>query len=107
MVTQADAGASTVRFWRRQRLETGAQADSVVASCAGSGGKHGGTFVVYENTVSMLVTIDLESVYVRPKWRAKQQPVAAVAGPAAAAGGYTRNLHRDLIDISERLLVIY
>ena len=87
MVTQADAGASTVRFWRRQRLETGPQADSVVASCAGSGGKHGGTFVVYENTVSMLVTIDLESVYVRPKWRPKRQPVAGAGEAAATSAG--------------------
>lgn len=81
MVTQADAGASTVRFWRRQRLETGPEADRVVMQSQRCG-KHGGTFVVYENTVNMLVALDLESVYVRPKWKKWSSSTSAADGAA-------------------------
>ena len=92
MVTQADAGASTVRFWRRQRLETGAKADQVVTQSQHCG-KHGGTFVVYENTVNMLVMLDLESVYVRPKWR---KWTAGAAADGAAAVVEAAENHEDL-----------
>lgn len=63
--TQADDAPGAVRFWERQKLLSGAEADTVLVA-AQACGRNGQAASVYDNVLAMLCPIDEDTKYIQP-----------------------------------------
>jgi GNAT superfamily N-acetyltransferase len=79
LLTQADNSDGALRFWARQRLQGGLEAEAAVAA-AQSCGRNGRAASVYDNVVPMLCAIEMESLFVRPRYARTDAAVHAAVG---------------------------